>query len=195
MRPRFPAALTAIALLLLTGACAPGTQSEPVPPDPAVAELTALGERLIAQARAGDADGVAATLAGLAPTAAELSDLFGAEAGTRLFEDYSRRVLPALQKESGPVLVAEVARGVSEVRVEAVGPAFPGRTTPGDHRQLEAMRRPHRMYTVRLHRTGETLGLRFNGLVEVDGRWRMLATVDPSAPTPGEPSEPPPSTP
>jgi hypothetical protein len=175
-----------VALVVLMGA--PACTTPPAPevaaPDPAIAALTAVGERLLARARAGDTAGVAAVLAEHAPTASELATLFGPDAGPRLAADYEKRILPALRAESGPVLVAAVAAGRDQIQVEAVGPAFPARTTPGDTRRLEAARQPLRMYTLRLHRPGEKLGLRLDGFVQLGGRWCMLATLDPGA-TPG----------
>ncbi|MCB9550953.1 MAG: hypothetical protein H6705_03530 [Myxococcales bacterium] len=91
------------------------------------------------------------------------------------------------------MIIERVRDGFDAVEVERVGPAYPDRTTPGDERMLEALvPRGLAMYTVRLRAPNGKLGLRFNGFVYHDGRWRaLLKTYDYlPAPDAGAPEAP-----
>lgn len=169
------------------------------PPDPDVAapdgpddpqHLQAAFEEIVAAARREDAAAVLAGLERFLLTREELVALFGPERGEAVWPGYSDEVAGALRAEAAQVIIARVRDGLTEVRVDRVGPAYPARTTPGDQAMLDAfVPRGLAMYSVWLRKPGETLGLRFNGFIFRDGRWRALLKAYahfPQADAPGE---------
>ncbi|MEZ4465726.1 MAG: hypothetical protein R3F60_00015 [bacterium] len=108
-------------------------------------------------------------------TEPELVELFGPELAAQAWPGYRDQVLGGLKAEAGAVLLREaVENGRTEVWVEAIGPAWPGRTTRGDQRYLDAMKVKRPLYTIRLQKPGETLGVRLNGFVYLNGQWKAL---------------------
>jgi hypothetical protein len=101
--------------------------------------------------------------------------LFGPELGARAWPGYRDVVAGKLREEAGAVLVREIVQnGRTEVRVEGVGPAYPAATTRGDQALLDALKARRPLFTVRLQKPGETLGLRLNGFIFHEGKWRVL---------------------
>ncbi len=168
-------------------------EGSPAPDDPAA--LKALFEGVVQAARqGGDGSAVVRALEPFLATRQDLDALFGPEIGARAWVGYSDKVAAALREDAGAVVPAQVRAGRTEVWVEQVGPAFPDRTTAGDQAILDAMHPKRPLYTVRLQRPGEKLGLRLNGFVFLNGRWRALLKAydylaEPPAPD-AEPSPP-----
>lgn len=105
----------------------------------------------------------------------EFFALFGPDLGARAWPGYRDVVVGKLRAEAGAVLVREIVEnGRTEVRVEGVGPAYPAATTRGDQALLDALETRRPMFTVRLIKPGEQLGLRLNGFLFHEGRWRAL---------------------
>ncbi len=161
-------------------------------------------EAVVEAARRSDEAAIVAELETFLATREELVALFGAEVGAAVWPGYSDTVAGDLRKQAAPVIIERVADGFTEVYVERVGPAYPARTTPGDRALLDAFApRGLAMYTVRLRKPGETLGLRLNGFVYHGGRWRALLKAydhlpdPPPAEAPAPPAAPdaPPPTP
>ena len=123
-------------------------------------------------------DKARAFLEGFALTQPQMITLFGPERGAKAWMGYSEKVLPALVTEAGPVLVREITEEKrTEAWVEPVGPAYPGATTRGDQQILDALVDKRPVYTARLRRPGELLGLRLNGFVYIDGAWKALFKI------------------
>ncbi len=192
-------ALLSLAVALGGIACGPLEAPEPdkntpQSPDDHIALRLAF-EKVADAAKGGDPAAVVRALEPFLATRDELVTLFGPEAGARAWKGYSDTIAATLRAEAGEVIVRQVKDGLTEVAVELVGPEFPARTTPGDQRLLDAMRAKRPMYSVRLRRPGELLGLRLNGFVYIDGKWRaLLKTYDHLDPPPdAEPPPPPPT--
>lgn len=147
-------------------------------------------ETVVEAARRSDDAAIVAELEKFLATREELQALFGDDVGAAIWPGYGDTVAGDLRKQAAPVIIERVAAGFTEVHVERVGPAYPAQTTPGDRALLEAfVPRGLAMYTVRLRKPGDTLGLRFNGFVYHGGRWRALLKAYDHLPEPA-PAEP-----
>lgn len=132
-------------------------------------------EALVVSAQAGDEAAVLEKLEAHLMTREMIVGFFGPEVGARAWKGYSDVIAAKLRAEAPKRIIEQVRdRGLTEVVVEQVGPAYPQNTTPGDQRVLDAMLQKQPMYTVRLQKPGETLGLRLNGFVFHEGRWRAF---------------------
>lgn len=119
-----------------------------------------------------------AFLEGFALTKPQMIALFGPEKGQAAWKGYTETILPALRAEAGEVLVREITQEKrTEAWVEPVGPAWPSVTTRGDQAILDALAQKRPVYTARLRRPGEVLGLRLSGFVHLDGEWKALFKV------------------
>lgn len=151
---------------------------------------------LIEDAKRKDAAAIMARLEKYLLTREELVVLFGPEVGEAAWAGYGGDIASKLRAEAPQMLIDRVAEGYTEVHVGGVGPAYPAATTPGDQRMLDALKKKRLMYSVWLRKPGEHLGLRFNGFIFHEGRWRaLLKTYDhlplpepkPEVPTPVAP--------
>lgn len=130
---------------------------------------------VVEAAKRGDEAAVLAELETFLLTREALVALFGPEVGQAVWPGYSDQVAGGLRSEAPAVIIERVRDGYTEVVVDRVGPAYPARTTPGDQQLLDAfVPRGLAMYSVWLRQPGQSLGLRFNGFVYHDGRWRAL---------------------
>lgn len=154
------------------------------PDDPRALKQTM--ESLVKAAQAGDEAAVLEKLEAHLATREMLVELFGDTKGERVWAGYSDTIAASLRAEAPKTIVQQVkTRGLTEVVVDQVGPAYPANTTPGDQLMLDAMVNKQAMYTVRFRKPGEELGLRLNGFVFLDGRWRsLLKSYDHMAPPP-----------
>ncbi|MCA9538577.1 MAG: hypothetical protein KC620_06795 [Myxococcales bacterium] len=179
-----------LALALFAGACGPLEAPESAhttptgPSDPLTLQVTF--NEIVAAAKQGDEATIARLLEGYLLTRDELVELFGSEVGNAAFAGYNDVVASGLRREAPGILIERVGKGLTEVTVEQVGPAYPGRTTPGAQKMLDAMVKRLPMYTVRLQRPGETLGLRFDGFIFFHDRWRALLKTYAHFPKPAE---------
>ncbi len=142
------------------------------PSDPE--HLEQLFQKIVQKAQAKDEAGVLAAMEPYFLTREEMLGLYGSEKGERAWLGYNDTIAADLRKEAPRLLIDQVAQGLTEVTVEMVGPAYPDRTTPGDQRMLDDMLQKQAMYTVRLHKPEEKLGLRLNGFLFIGGQWRSL---------------------
>ena len=111
-------------------------------------------------------------------TRPQVITLFGPQTGATAWKGYSESILPAIQAEAGEVLLREILEEKrNEVWVETVGPASPAATTRGDLQILDALAQKRPVYTARLRRPGEQLGLRLNGFVYIDNEWKALFKI------------------
>ncbi len=129
---------------------------------------------LVGLATKGERAGIVQHLEKYLLVESEFIELFGEARGRPMWAGYRDVIAPKLRAEAADVLIKRVNAGMNIVEVERVGPIFPGRTTRGDHAILAAMKRRRPMYTIRIRPDGDQLGLRFNGFVFVQGRWRSL---------------------
>ncbi|MBU0549955.1 hypothetical protein KKF91_20355 [Myxococcota bacterium] len=165
-------------LLLLALACGPleKPQEDNIAPhgpdDPKVVRLAFLD--LVKAAQAQDQEAIIGGLEAYLATREEIRALFGPEVGEHVWRGYNDTIAARLRKEAAEVISARVSEGYTEVTLRQVGPAYPAHTTPGDQIMLDALASKRAMFSVHLHRPGETLGLRFNGFVWINGRWRAL---------------------
>lgn len=191
-------ALAGLLCFLGSAGCHPAPEDAAATPEaPELAALRADFASLVTAARAGDAAGVQKRLDAYVATPAEFETLFGPQRGPQAHAAYLEKVVQGLAAEGGPTLVERVRSGQTEVVIEEVGPAFPARTTPGDHRLLDAFVGRFKLYTVRLHAPEEPLGFRLDGFVRVGPRWvGLFRTFDhltpeaPSAPDSAAPTSP-----
>lgn len=164
---------------------APGGESDALrgPDDPR--HLEQAFSAIIDAAKRKDAEAVLGGLEKFLLTREELVALFGPEVGRAVWPGYSDEVAGSLRREAAEVIIERVGDGFTAVTLERVGPAYPAHTTPGDRRLLDAfVPRGLAMYTVRLHPPEQSLGLRFNGFVYHDGRWRALLKAYDHLPAP-----------
>lgn len=154
------------------------TREQLAPDDPR--QLTERFERLVTAARAGEREAILTLLEPLLVTREELVALFGPRAGQAAWPGYSDQIAGGLRTEAADVIIERVKDGFDTVEVVRVGPAYPDRTTPGDTRLIESLvPRGLAMYSVRLKQPDGKLGLRLNGFIFHDGRWRaLLKTYD-----------------
>lgn len=123
-------------------------------------------------------DKARAFLEGFAVTKPEMIKLFGPERGEKAWAGYSTKVLPALRAEAGAVLIREIVKEKRTTAwVERVGPAYPAATTRGDQQILDALVEKRPVYTTRMRRDDDTLGLRLNGFIYIDGAWKSVFKV------------------
>lgn len=165
-------------ILLALGGCSGNdaqnaSAEQVVKPDSPEALQAKIGQ-IVQKAQAKDEAAVLSLLEPYFLTREEILNLFGAEKGERAWLGYNDAIAADLRNEAPKVLIDQVSKGLTEVTVEFVGPAYPDRTTPGDQRLLDFMQQKLPMYTVRLHKPEEKLGLRLNGFVYINGQWRGL---------------------
>lgn len=164
-------------LLLLLAGCAPPEEA-PLPPEhprQLLQTLEAFAKDLSADAKPEKAT---AFVEQFALTKPQMLTLFGPNKGEAAWTGYTEKILPALKAEAGEVLVREIVQEKrTEAWVEPVGPAWPGATTRGDQHILDALVTQRPVYTARLRRPGEVLGLRLNGFVYIDGAWKALFKI------------------
>ncbi len=104
----------------------------------------------------------------------EFQHLFGADTAKRVWPEYQEKILKVLMQEADPVFKKRIDAGYTEVEVVRVSSIRPRATTAGDITMLESLKVPVEMYSVRLHHPDDTLGLRLNGFIYLDGQWRAL---------------------
>ncbi len=107
-------------------------------------------------------------------TEEEVLRLFGPERGPRVWKGYDEVIAADLLKEAPSQLVARVKEGHSVVDVDRLGSDKPQYTTPGDQRMIAAMVEKHTVYNLRLRKPDDPLGLRLDGFLYLDGKWRFL---------------------
>ena len=165
-------------MLGVTPACDDAQTTNPLPPEHPRRLLQTLEAFAQTQVESPSPEKAQAFLEGYALTKPQMLTLFGPERGEKAWAGYTAKVLPAMRAEAGAVLVREI---VEEKRttawVEPVGPAYPAATTRGDQQILDALAEKRPVYTARLRRAGEVLGLRLNGFVYIDGGWKALFKI------------------
>lgn len=175
---RLPLCLLWAVLLGLMPGCDDAGPANPLPPEHPRRLLQTLEAFAQTQVDSPSPDKARAFLEAFALTKPQMLTLFGPERGEKAWAGYTDRVLPALRAQAGAVLVREI---VEEKRttawVEPVGPAYPAATTRGDQQILDALAEKRPVYTARLRRPGEVLGLRLNGFVYIDGAWKALFKI------------------
>ena len=129
---------------------------------------------IVGHAQRGDRAAVARGLERFVLTEPEMVALFGEVEGRRVYVRYRDEIVADLMGEAPGVIIAKVRAGFTEVEVDRLGPARPANTTPGDQAMLEALTKKRPMFNLRLRPPSEPLGLRFDGFLFLDGRWRFL---------------------
>lgn len=168
-------------LLIALSALLTGCAAEPAPPLPAshprhlLNTFAAFSEQLQADPSAEKAQ---TFIDQFALTRPQMITLFGPEKGAAAWKGYHESILPAMRAEAGTVLLREVIENKrTDAWVETTGPAHPAATTRGDMQILDNLVEPRPIYTARFRRPGETLGVRMNGFVYIDGEWKALFKV------------------
>ncbi|MGK0358702.1 MAG: hypothetical protein ACI9U2_000995 [Bradymonadia bacterium] len=165
-------------LLCVAPGCSDAGSVNPLPAEHPRRLLESLEAFAQTQVEAPSPDKARAFLEAFAVTKPEMLQLFGPERGEKAWAGYTAKVLPALRAEAGAVLTREI---VEEKRttawVEPVGPAYPAATTRGDQLILDALVDKRPVYTARLRRDDDTLGLRLNGFIYIGGAWKSLFKV------------------
>lgn len=175
---RWPLCLLWASLLCVAPGCDDAGSASPRPADHPRTLLETLEAFAQRQVDAPSPSKAQAFMEKFALTKPQMLTLFGPQRGEKAWQGYATKVLPAMRAEAGAVLVREI---VQEKRttawVEPVGPAYPAATTRGDQQILDALVDKRPVYTARLRRDGEVLGLRLNGFVFIDGAWKALFKV------------------
>ena len=167
-----------VSLLCVAPGCDDTGSGDPLPPEHPRRLLETFEAFAQTQVDAPSPQKAQAFLEGFALTKPQMISLFGPERGATAWAGYTEKVLPALRAESGAVLVREIVEEKrTEAWVEPVGPAYPAATTRGDQQILDALVDKRPVYTARLRRPGELLGLRLNGFIYVDGAWKALFKI------------------
>ena len=142
-------------------------------------------EEVLKHAQAKETGPLLETLERYLLTREHLREIFGPVIGERVWAGYGDTIAAKLRAEAAQVIIARVAEGATKIEVRQVGPAYPKHTTLGDQKMLDAMVKKLPMYSVRIHKPGEPLGLRLNGFIFYRGRWRALLKsydfIDPPA--------------
>ncbi len=107
-------------------------------------------------------------------TQADLDALFPPALARQLWPKYRDEIASDMRKEVESLITSRIKAGFDTVDCIRVSTVKPKETTRGDLAMMNAMTRPPKMYTMRLRSKNAELGLRFNGFVFVNGRWRSL---------------------
>ena len=107
-------------------------------------------------------------------TQADLEALFTPAVASQLWPKYRDVIASDMRKEVVALVTSRIKAGFDTIDCIRVSTVKPKETTRGDLAMMNAMTRPPKMYTVRLRPKNAELGLRFNGFVFVNGRWRSL---------------------
>jgi len=164
-------------LLLSFAACGPLEKPEEMegpegPDDPL--SLRIAFEAIVEQARQGKREELLQALEPYLATKEDLEQLFGVEKGPMLWRGYNDTIVLKLREEAADAIIHQVKAGAHEIKVKQVGPAYPAATTKGDQLMLDAMQKKLPMYSLKFRKPGADLGLRFNGFLFLNGRWKML---------------------
>jgi len=131
-------------------------------------------KELVAAARANDRKKILRTIETYLLTAPEFDLLFGEKLGRTLWSKYRDVIAAKLRKEIVDVLISRVKAGFDQIDIIQVSTVRPKDTTRGDLAIINAMKHRPTMFSIRLRKKNEALGLRFNGFIHVKGRWRSL---------------------
>lgn len=161
-----------LALLPLLAAFAPGIEYPDTPEG-----LKKLTEDLLAAVKAGDKDKSGALVRSLAlpRSAAWFTKIFGDDAGARLETEY-QALLPDLVKQLTALYSRCIDMGQTEVRairIENAGDAATGLQNSA----FEAMKTPVALYTVKLVKPGDDLGMALWSFAHVDGSFRLIGKL------------------
>ena len=128
-------------------------------------------------AHAGDDEGVAKRLAGLALRREDLDELFGEGAAKRLWQDYAQ-AFASFASEGAREIVQKIReRRYDDVEVLPLTGVRAETLAPADRPSAEPLRTNSSVYTVRLKRTEEPDGIRIDTFVFIDGSWRTALKV------------------
>ena len=131
-------------------------------------------DALVKGVKAGDKSIVLKTMESYLMTQADFEVLFPAAVASQLWPKYRDEIAADMRKEANQLLTSRIESGFDTVDCIRVSTVKPKETTRGDLAIMNAMKRPPKMYTIRLRSADAELGLRFNGFVYVNGRWRSL---------------------
>lgn len=207
-RPALPACVLSglLALLPLFTAGCPEAPKKP-PSSPAVvyapvaagayadgpAGLQKLFTELLAAARKEQPEKVISLLGSLALTKDELGELLGSAAATQYFPRY-QAMMSELTHLGGLELVDQIQkRHFDEVLVVPVREQPAAEQTATERKVAHALPQSVPLYSVRLKRSTEPRGIRYEFFVYLNGRWRtgnLLGQLLPAESTPGAPAAP-----
>ena len=131
-------------------------------------------ESLIESVKAGQTDVALKTMEPFLMTRKDFDTLFPPALSAQLWPKYRDVIAVDLRKEVAQVLVSRIKAGFDTIDCVRVSSVNPKHTTRGDLDMISAMNKPPKMYTVRLRPNDSEIGLRLNGFVFVNGRWRTL---------------------
>ena len=156
-----------VALVLLASACARHAAEIPHYPDGA-AGLKALWTDVLDAARKDDRDRVHALFASTVLTDTELARLVGPRAPALLPRYH--QLMATLVNRGGLDLVGQVY----DHKLDAVD------VLPDDQEQHLAaiLVEPHPLWSARVRKSTDKLGLRYDGYLYLDGRWRTVNQLD-----------------
>ena len=154
----------------------PNTENQPdAPESPRAAQ--ALLQTLLVQAKSKDSAAIAETLSALLLTEEDFKCLFEPELVATLWPRYRDGLAKDFQREAPAVFIERAAAGFNEVSYHRNGPNNRAETNRSDQAVLSSMKTVHPMYSFRIARRGEALGIRLNGFVYVNGHWRTLLKI------------------
>ncbi|MEE2788142.1 MAG: hypothetical protein VX589_12440 [Myxococcota bacterium] len=167
--------LLALATLWSCDGLGPPTQNPngPPPPDHPVNVKHDLLD-LLKTAKQGNVSAVAQGLEKYLLDEADFKTLFGPKTSAVLWPTYRDGIAVDFKREAAQVFMERARAGLTEVTYHRNGPNNRAETNRGDEAVLDGMQTVHRMFSFRIARPGEALGLRLNGFVYVNGHWRAL---------------------
>ena len=131
-------------------------------------------ETMVKAVKEGDTAVILKTMESYLMTQADLDALFPPTLASQLWPKYRDVIASDMRKEAVSLVTSRIKAGFDTVDCIRVSTVKPKETTRGDLAMMNAMTRPPKMYTIRLRSKNAELGLRFNGFVYVNGRWRSL---------------------
>lgn len=131
-------------------------------------------QQIVALAQSKDSQAVTEAMGAFLLTREEIFKIFGPEDGPRVWKGYSETIAPELRKQVAGLLIKRVGEGYTEAFAKSIGPAYPQFTTAGDKVLLNHMRTRYRIYTVWIRPPGAALGVRLNGFIYMNGRWKSM---------------------
>lgn len=185
-------ALLALAVTFGMEGCSrhPGATAVPSYPDGA-SGLAALFTDVLDAARRDDRVRVHDLFASTLMTEADLEALFGAERAPKLQPHYQALMATLINRGAVELVVQIYERKYDSVEVLPVS-ASPGRISPADAKLLAALKLPLTLYSVRLKRSSEDRGLRYDFFFYRRGRWltgnQLSRFLEPPAPAPAPPA-------
>ena len=170
--------LTCLALALVCAACEaikpPDKRAAQIAKTSSPYQITRDFKQMLNAAQRDDSAAVLRMIEGYFLNAAEFEVLFGPKLGKTLWPKYRDVIMRDVRKEIVRILATRAKAGFTEMDLIRVSTVRPKDTTRGDLALMNALKKRPEMYTLRIRKKDAGLGLRLNGFVYVNNRWRSF---------------------